>query len=116
MASDIQQRALDVRSKLGMHLPLSYLGVFHEANPSLPVTQLLLIGLALGLSACSDPSSETEQIPLAVESQDNIVSENGQLTLGAGTLSILSVSLIGANRTSRCSDRSPSISRSLGRS
>ena len=60
------------------------------------VTKLVLFSLALGLTACSDTSTDTERIPLAVESQDDINSENGQLRLRAGTLSILSVSLIGA--------------------
>jgi hypothetical protein len=57
---------------------------------------LVLFSLALGLTACSDTSTDTERIPLTVESQDEINSENGQLRLRAGTLSILSVSLIGA--------------------
>jgi hypothetical protein len=57
---------------------------------------LVLFSLALGLPACSDTSTDTERIPLTVESQDEINSENGQLRLRAGTLSILSVSLIGA--------------------
>lgn len=67
-----------------------------KRTPSRCVTKIMLFGLAAGLCACSDPAADAEQIPLAVESQDNITSENGQLTLGAGTLSILSVSLIGA--------------------
>lgn len=61
------------------------------------VTKVVLIGLALGFGACSDPATDAERIPLAIESQGEIVSEDLQLELGAGTLSILSVSLIGAD-------------------
>ncbi len=68
-----------------------------KRTPSRCVSKVMLFGLAVAFCACSDPAADAEQIPLAVESQDNIVSENGQLTLGAGTLSILSVSLIGAD-------------------
>ncbi len=68
-----------------------------KRTPSPLVIRVVLVGLALGFGACSDPATDAEQIPLAVESQDEIVSENGQLELGAGTLSILSVSLIGAD-------------------
>jgi len=68
-----------------------------KRTPSRCVTKVTLFGVAVAVCACSDPSYDAEQIPLAIESQDDIVSEDGPLTLGAGTLSILSISLIGTD-------------------
>ena len=46
------------------------------------------------LFACADSSETSESLAVTVESQDRIVSENGELELTAGTLSIRSVSLV----------------------
>jgi hypothetical protein len=61
--------------------------------PSL--VKLLLVGLALSCSACGDAASTSEPITVTIESQQEIVSEDGQLALTAGALAIQSVSLVG---------------------
>jgi hypothetical protein len=61
------------------------------------VTHLLLVGITgVGLG-CYDTTGSADPIPLFIESQDYIASEDGILELAAGILSIQSVSLIGAN-------------------
>ena len=47
------------------------------------------------LFACGDSSETSESLAVSIESQDRIVSENGELELTAGTISIRSVSLVG---------------------
>jgi hypothetical protein len=69
-------------------------------NPS--VTTLLLVSLGLACTycaGCAETSSDEgpNPLPLAIESQDNIVSETDVLELGAGLLSIESVALVGAD-------------------
>lgn len=61
--------------------------------PSL--VKLLLVGLALSCSACGDAAGTGEPITVTIESQEEIVSEDGQLALTAGALAIRSVSLVG---------------------
>jgi len=60
-----------------------------------PLVKWLLVGLALSCSACGDAASTGEPITVTIESQQQIVSENGELALTAGALAIRSVSLIG---------------------
>lgn len=48
--------------------------------------------------ACGDSSETSESLTVAVESQDRIVSEDGELELTAGTIAIRSISLIGTER------------------
>ena len=54
-----------------------------------------LLAFALTLAACGDTTSGLEPILVTIDSQDKIVSEDGELELTRGTLSIRSVSLIG---------------------
>lgn len=58
-------------------------------------TRLSLVVFALACPACGDESSAAETIAVTIDSQDNIVSENGPLELLRGALSIQSVSLVG---------------------
>jgi hypothetical protein len=59
-----------------------------------PVTNVLLIGAPLACLACGETAGSAEQIPVTIESQDEITSETGTLALVAGTLAVQSVSLI----------------------
>ena len=59
------------------------------------VTKTLLVGAALISAGCGEPSNDAGSITVTVESQDNIVSEDGVLELTSGRLTIQSVSLIG---------------------
>ena len=54
-----------------------------------------LIAWALACASCGDTGGSAEPIALAIESQENIVSENGVLELSAGTLTVQSVFLVG---------------------
>jgi hypothetical protein len=60
------------------------------------VTCALLVSVALACGTNGDSTGSADSIALSIESQDNIVSEDGVLELIAGTLSIQSVALIGA--------------------
>ena len=60
------------------------------------VTKRLALAAAVAWIGCSDPASAPALIAALVESQDNIVSEDGVLALTSGTLSVQSVSLIGS--------------------
>ena len=61
------------------------------------IANLLLVSVALACAACGATSTDATPITLSIESQDNIVSENGTLELTEGLLSIRSVSLIGTD-------------------
>jgi hypothetical protein len=63
------------------------------------VTKTLLVGAALIGAGCGEPANDTGSITVTIESQDNIVSENGVLELTSGTLRVQSVSLIGDGDT-----------------
>jgi hypothetical protein len=58
-------------------------------------TKSLLLASALSWVACGEATSSSEPIAVTIESQESIVSENGELQLTRGTLAIQSVSLIG---------------------
>ncbi len=60
------------------------------------VTKRLALTAAVAWIGCSDSGSAPALIAAVVESQDNIVSEDGVLALTSGTLSVQSVSLIGS--------------------
>jgi hypothetical protein len=63
----------------------------------LSVTYTLLVSLALACATSTETAGDADSIALSIESQDNIVSEDGVLELTQGVLSIQSVSLIGAD-------------------
>lgn len=58
-------------------------------------TRKLFLVAAIGFAGCSNAASAPAQITAIVESQDNIVSEDGVLALASGTLSVQSISLVG---------------------
>lgn len=57
---------------------------------------MTLAGMVCASLACGETSSPPPEITMFVESQDRIVSEDGELALDEGVLSIRSVSLIGS--------------------
>jgi hypothetical protein len=57
---------------------------------------MMLTGAACACLACGETPSSAPEIAMLVESQDRIVSEDGELGLDEGTLSIRSISLIGS--------------------
>jgi hypothetical protein len=59
--------------------------------------KLSLLASVLSSAACGETADNAEPIPVAIESQENIVSENGVLELTSGTLTVRSVFLIGAS-------------------
>lgn len=64
------------------------------------LTKTLLASLALLGAGCGSTSSdEATTLTVTIESQNNIVSENGVLELSAGTLTVESVSLIAGAET-----------------
>jgi len=60
------------------------------------LTKSLLLSAAVGWISCGGNGSTASRISAIVESQDYIISENGVLELTAGTLSVQSISLVGA--------------------
>jgi len=59
-------------------------------------TTCFLAALFLSIG-CGDPTAPPSQLATIVESQDRIVSENGELQLTRGTLAIRSISLIASD-------------------
>jgi hypothetical protein len=60
------------------------------------LSKRLLLGAAIGWIACGGTEGTPNPVSAIIESQDYIISENGVLELTAGTLSVQSISLIGA--------------------
>lgn len=59
-----------------------------------PVTKLVLLRLALGLTACSDPAADAEQISPAIESHDEIVTKNGRDFLTMDLINMFDLSVL----------------------
>jgi len=60
-------------------------------------TNALLLGPTCLWIGCSDTTTPLNLLATVVESQDQIVSENGELQLTRGTLGIQSISLVGSD-------------------
>jgi len=60
-------------------------------------TPALLPWILFALACSGDSASESKLAAISVESQDRIVSENGELELIEGTLAVRSIALVGAD-------------------